>query len=226
MRPFRTLGTLTACLLIAASLTAPEAKADAPSWTGFYLGVHGGYSFAKTDVELTGTPLALNGLGSDGMTGGIHIGYDHQIGSVVLGLLGEWNGLGKTEFEVTPNLLKYEIKDGFLIAGRVGLAWGNALPYVMVGWAKHEADLSFLGTSVDSHDLDGLALGAGIDVKLDDLAKGLRVGLRYTQIQFDSHDVLGAGVVGLDTDLHKAEVRISYQFGADVLNQKSLFPGK
>lgn len=221
MKLLRTLGILCALPF----LTALNANAQT-SWTGFYIGAHGGWSYGKTDVELTGTPLALNGLASDGMTGGIHIGYDHQIGNMVIGVLGEWNGLGKTEFEVAPNLLKYEINEGFLIAARVGVAWGNALPYVMVGWAKHEAELSFLGTSVDKHDLDGLALGFGIDVKLDDVAKGLRVGARYTQIQFDSHDLLGLGFVGLDTDLHKAEVRLSYQFGADVLNQKSLFPGK
>lgn len=187
------------------------AYADDARFGGVYLGIHGGKSFANTEIEAVGSPLAIDGLGSDGMTGGVHLGYDHQFGRFVVGALVEWNGIGKTEFEVAP-ILSYEIQQGLLVAGRAGVVIGNAMPYVLVGWAKTEAEVSLLGTSVYKYDADGLALGAGIDLKLDDMAKGLVLGIRYLNIETDSHDIGGAGVAKITNSIDRVDLRLSYKF--------------
>ncbi len=83
----------------------------APTWTGFYVGVNAGY--AKTDFDLSRTyfsnqlfaPFATqfidNGLlatdlGSNNgtFTGGLGLGYNFQVGSVILGIEADVNYLG------------------------------------------------------------------------------------------------------------------------------------
>lgn len=68
------------------------------TWTGFYVGVHGGYSFAgDNNVRVGGTPYiaSYQAVGAvpaslktsnDGFVGGGQIGYNYQIGTMVYGL--------------------------------------------------------------------------------------------------------------------------------------------
>ncbi len=78
---------------------APFVAVPVFTWTGFYIGGNAGYAFSDDNrVITTGqapanvTTVALGArpgsvrLDQDGFTGGGQIGYNYQIGSVVIGL--------------------------------------------------------------------------------------------------------------------------------------------
>jgi len=67
---------------------APAAIAPAHNWTGFYIGGHFGYGWAKPTVwnPTTGGPFADPLPAPTGVLGGAQGGYNYQIGNWVLGL--------------------------------------------------------------------------------------------------------------------------------------------
>jgi len=113
MTGFVRIGTLAGALCLlgivgaqAADLGAPRYKtapiytapAPAATWTGFYIGVNGGYGFGKNDVTLAPTSANFNGafssgdvpgsasVDSKGWLGGGTLGYNWQMGSWLAGL--------------------------------------------------------------------------------------------------------------------------------------------
>jgi outer membrane immunogenic protein len=67
-------------------------KAPAPvapqawSWAGFYLGAHGGYGWKDNDfTDIIATPLAIDGIRSEGSLFGGQAGYNWQYGRWVAG---------------------------------------------------------------------------------------------------------------------------------------------
>src|SRR4051794_15065338 len=69
------------------------------SWTGFYVGLHGGWGFGDVDFIKTSADLANHTI--DGGLAGGHIGFNWQMSSSwLLGVeaSGTWSGLKKTVF--------------------------------------------------------------------------------------------------------------------------------
>lgn len=111
---------LAAAALVALSTAASAAdlprKSVAPviavpmfSWTGFYVGLNAGYAWgeSRTRVGLGGSwsiepanivnafQAATSGkVSPNGFTGGAQIGYNHQIGALVLGIEADFSYLG------------------------------------------------------------------------------------------------------------------------------------
>src|SRR5579884_3366285 len=72
---------------IAADLSRPVYKAPpagvlpaAYDWTGFYVGGHIGYGWAKTGWNDPFVPFSLSETNSNGILGGGQVGYNYQIG--------------------------------------------------------------------------------------------------------------------------------------------------
>ena len=95
------VGAVSVSAASAADLPARRGPVFAPalapvfSWTGFYAGVNAGYSFNDNKASTVGTAgfIGLGGAvptslrtGKDGFIGGAQIGYNYQMGSVVLGV--------------------------------------------------------------------------------------------------------------------------------------------
>ncbi len=155
----------TAASLLALTLATGASAADLPrksvapafapvpafSWTGFYLGVNGGYSATQFDRSAAmnpafvgGPPLvnATNTLGTrsikaDGFTGGVQGGYNYQINSFVVGLEGDFNFVDAKK-SISPEgftpgflVLSSTSKVEWLatIRGRLGLAFDRFLVY-------------------------------------------------------------------------------------------------
>src|ERR1700754_2104848 len=76
---------------------APVAYVPPFSWTGFYVGGELGWirtgPVYTTGALLLGTPFVVSAAtGKDGMSYGVLAGYNYQLGSLVLGIEGDFEG--------------------------------------------------------------------------------------------------------------------------------------
>jgi outer membrane immunogenic protein len=153
---FAALGaTVLATSAIAADLPR-KAPAALPvpsvvSWTGFYVGIHAGYSWGRWDGDLTfdpGTgPIAVfdpshRTIDAHGWLAGGQIGFNYQLNSLVFGLEADasWTNLkGNGSFNTIPGDFNWAIEnqlDWFgTVRGRAGVAVNNFLFYGTAGVA-------------------------------------------------------------------------------------------
>jgi outer membrane immunogenic protein len=166
----------SAAVLGTLALSNPSAAQDYPAiWTGFYAGASAGYG------EVLDEPGAFDVSG--GLLG-MHLGYNYQIGSTMLGVEGDYTGSW--------------MEDGFLdvdylasIRARAGYSFGNALLYGTLGYAW--ADATTFG---GSGDFDGLVLGGGLEYKFADSWSARVEGLQYwLEPSSGALDDLDVGVV-------------------------------
>jgi outer membrane immunogenic protein len=145
------------------SVKAAPKMAPAPSWTGFYIGVNGGYGWSKGSV--TETPFqsfALNpasgfvvpgasvGQNVNGALFGVHGGYNWQTAAWVFGVEGDFDaaGMGNAGQNVLLDPLLGSggtATDGFMAhqqvqwlataRARLGYTWGSSMVYVTGGGA-------------------------------------------------------------------------------------------
>jgi len=150
---------------------------DAPvavnTWTGFYIGVGGGYGSDNHDLKLTeefgrkSNAAELDGLGGEGGFGTVEGGYDYQIGSkFVIGVFVSYD-FADIETNLTAgNLATTTIKltDSWAIGGRAGyLVHPDTLVYVLGGYSQASFDAPSLFKNTDA---DGYVVGAGVETQL------------------------------------------------------------
>jgi outer membrane immunogenic protein len=207
---------------------APVAYVPSFSWTGFYVG--GELGWIRTDPDYTtgavllGTPFLISATtGKDGLSYGILAGYNYQVGSVVLGVEGDFEGwtVGKIRYtSVTGDFLTAHSKWGGSVRGRLGYAADRALFYVAGGAAfvSSKTSIPTTGISIGGDDTRvGWTVGAGIDYAF---TNNWFTGVEYRYSQFESKSfvypipVLNLGTIGLKQDLSNNQVmaRIGYKF--------------
>ena len=146
---------LAAIALVAMSVAAPAADLPAYTkaapvmmpalydWSGFYLGLNGGWGTENRcwdSISATGAVLASDGCHntSGGFAGG-QMGYRFQTGPWVWGmeLQGDWANLkGSSASIVNPGFVNRSRMDAFgLFTGQVGYAFNTALLYFKGGAA-------------------------------------------------------------------------------------------
>jgi outer membrane immunogenic protein len=161
------LGSLIAAPAMAADMAvkAPMYKAPPPvyvfSWTGCYVGGHGGGLWAHKEWTVApGDPFFLAGapFGShdaNSWLGGVQAGCDYQFaGGFVVGIAGDYawtNARGSSAdplnsaFFVAPGWTdQTRIKNLATITGRVGYAWDRFLGYVKGGGAWERDDYTIV----------------------------------------------------------------------------------
>jgi opacity protein-like surface antigen len=149
----------SAAVLGTLALSNPAAAQDYPAiWTGFYAGASVGYG------EVFDEPAAFDVSG--GLLG-MHLGYNYQLGSAVIGVEGDYTGSWMEDGILDVDYLAS-------IRARAGYSLGNALLYGTLGYAW--ADATTLG---GSGDFDGLVLGAGLEYKFADNWSARVEGLQY-----------------------------------------------
>jgi outer membrane immunogenic protein len=142
------------------------AKAD-PSWTGFYIGAHGGYGWADWD-GYAGTTAGTNpvavidgandpyaSFSGDDWLGGGQIGFNMQSGQFVFGIEADnsWADIdagGQLDAGGPLPASLWEKQHDFSLdyfgtaRGRLGVAVGQFLPYVTGGlaWGKTSGNLA------------------------------------------------------------------------------------
>jgi outer membrane immunogenic protein len=199
------------------------------SWTGFYIGGHLGY--ARSDVDWADVSLTGERVRNDdrGFVGGGQIGYNWQIGNLVIGAEGT---LSRTNLEddyrsvVNPAQVTYSTDINWIgtVAGRLGFATDRALIYAKAGWATANVELSGRQSAIpDSFSIDdrrhGWVVGAGFEYMF---ARNLSFGLEYNFIDLGNASYAGLTRAGLpyvitdaDVEIHTVTARLNFRFGGD-----------
>lgn len=195
-------------------------------WTGFYVGVHGGWGFGDVDFGSVNVDTFEHHTMDGGLAGG-HIGYSWQMShSWLIGLeaSGTWSGVEKTI--ITPLFTKFpndqwttEVRWLATITPRIGVTISSWLWYLKggVAFADIRHRLESLSLSVETSDTRvGWTLGFGGEVLLGSNwvlgAEGnfydfgaLHVNSATPIQNFPNHD--------LDVTMWSILGRLSYKFG-------------
>jgi outer membrane immunogenic protein len=236
------LGTVA---LVALAVATPAAAADlgarypvkAPppvaavwSWTGFYVGVNGGYGWGDSKWSLLPAGLNEGTHHTDGGTIGGQIGYNWQIGPWVVGLeaQGNWADFdGSNVSLVAPGFTNRTNIDAFgLFTGKVGYAFNNFMVYATGGAAVQSVDYRYFTTAggVTAGTADetrwGATVGAGFEYAF---APSWSAGLQYNHMFMGNRDVNFAPApnasdrIRLDTDVFTG--RVNYRFGGPAISR-------
>jgi outer membrane immunogenic protein len=215
--------------LMAAAMASPSFAADLPrpaykapiyvagfSWSGFYVGINGGYGFGKSNWS--------NALGSTsdfdvkgGLVGGT-LGYNLQTGSWVWGLEGDidasWMKGSVTSAAIGCGGAGCETRNRWLgtARGRIGYAWDRFLPYLTGGAAFGDIKATNPAGASSTKTKLGYVLGAGVEYAF--------LGAWSAKIEYNYVDLgkgtCAAATCGLDTDVKfKANIvklGVNYRF--------------
>ncbi len=172
----------------------PDVAVIAPveEWTGPYAGIQLGYGFGDLSSGQAAAPIDL-----EGMLYGAHVGYNFDMGNVVLGAELDYNlsdVTGSFDGEVNVPVLAHA-------KARIGFDAGNTLIYGVAGLAYAEMDM-FDGSS--EYTDSGFFGGLGIDHKI---SANWTAGAEYL-----FHSFSDFGGSGLDLELQTIQARASLHF--------------
>jgi outer membrane immunogenic protein len=241
MRKFL-LGTVG---FVALGVAAPALAADLPArtytkapayvaavydWSGFYIGINGGWGQTR-DRRFDPTGALLASYDANGGTVGGQIGYRWQTGAWVFGLeaQGNWADIsGSTADLTTAGVTDRSRMDAFgLFTGQVGYAWNNALLYVKGGASITDRKYQFVtsaGGAVIADTGYQTRLGGTAGVGLEyGFTPNWSAAIEYDHIFENRHGVTYSTAVGPltgssaggDTDLITA--RLNYRWGGPVV---------
>ncbi|MFN4140536.1 outer membrane protein [Aestuariivirga sp.] len=190
---------LLASTVLAVLATAPTAKAAdveyAPEsdWTGAYLGAVIGYGSLNWTVEdYDGDLDSPADDEATGMMGGVTIGYNYQLDSVVLGveadysiasLSGDIGGCQCGDFD-SDWPLQLEMDAFATVRGRLGYAIGDFMIFGAGGLAYASTELSIPDEDGAEYDYEsyGWTLGAGLEYKA---TENMSIKAEYLYANFD-----------------------------------------
>ena len=212
---------------------APPMVAAVYDWTGFYIGLNGGWGQSHDHRTNDTTGVNLGSYDPNGGVAGGQVGYRWQTGGWVFGLeaQGDWADLdGNTQNLGNPFNHLHSRTDAFgLFTGQVGYAWNSALFYVKGGAAVTDRKYDFVsnatGNTVASSGYStrwGGTVGVGLEYGF---APNWSAAVEYDHI-FESRHTVGftdaAGFPladryssGGDTDL--VTVRLNYRWGGPLI---------
>ncbi|NTF42000.1 outer membrane protein [Rhizobium rhizogenes] len=173
---------------------APQPQQSAYDWSGFYLGVQGGYSWNK--AKYLGTEQNL-----DGGSFGAHAGYNFQSGNIVYGIENDFNYSFNKDKDAN---LQWDASG----RARVGYALDRTLFFTTAGLAAAggKVDAPAIGKKDDI--LIGWTAGGGVEHALTDNIL-LRGEYRYSD--FGKKD-FGSRIGDFSGDQQKIVFGASYKF--------------
>lgn len=225
------------------ALKAPVAAPPvlAWDWTGFYIGIHGGYGWGDADYNFRDALGFFNFLPGDrasqeiegGLVGG-HLGYNMQFGSLVVGIeiSGAATDIGSTIQSpfFASDVWTHEVDWLVALTPRLGFSAGPALFYVKGGGAvaeiRNRLQDNVRDRFVESRGTSpGFTVGGGLEYAV---TPNWLFGVEGNYYRFDRLSVAetlrvtstgaSAGVPGtnheVETDFWTITGRISYKFGA------------
>jgi opacity protein-like surface antigen/outer membrane receptor protein involved in Fe transport len=218
---------------------APSYKAPSDpgryNWTGFHVGIDGGYGWATSSGSLTdatGVALTPYNYSVSGPFAGTFVGGDYQFGRFVLGAEGDWQwgnltGNNQAGSPITaptgtfPGFLaSTTTKDYGSIRGRFGIALDRFLVFGTAGWAWGNPSTSYalLGSGPFATNggnlINGWTAGAGVDYAL---TKNVSARIEYRYSDLGTSSLLNAptnsGEVGNKVPISDVRVGFAFKFG-------------
>jgi outer membrane immunogenic protein len=192
------------------------------TWNGVYVGANIGYGFGQSrwSDPLTGVGVSPN---TNGILGGVQIGWNYQINNMVLGLEADASAADLHGWRSCPNAaFTCASRANFLgtVRARAGYALDRTLFYVTGGVAfgnfKHReytaAPVALVGSY--SNTRVGYALGAGVEHAI---ANNWTVKAEYMYHNFGSSTALAptldpVGDVRIRSDIHTVKLGVNYLF--------------
>jgi outer membrane immunogenic protein len=153
---------------------APAYVAPMFTWTGFYIGIHGGGGWGQKDWTETTLLPGLNEGAFDvsGWLVGGQIGANYQVGQWVFGIEGDGSYAdinGSRTSLISPITIGSKIEALATFTGRIGFAWDMVLIYAKGGgaWARENHTTSGAYVSSFSEDRWGWTVGGGVEVAMN-----------------------------------------------------------
>ncbi len=214
---------------------APVAPVSVYNWTGFYIGVNGGYGWSNTDQYYSLLPGGLfigpHQKGGGGFFGGT-AGYNYQLSNnFVVGIEGDADWANISSSVVGGTLcgatFTCNMNDRFLgsIRGRVGYAANNWLFYATggAGFSEFKYRTFTTTTGVDfgapyNTSPVGWVVGGGVEygITLNWSVKG-----EYSYYGFKAQQApsgtLTTVPVNVHTDIQVAKFGVNYRFGGPIV---------
>ncbi|MBV8838733.1 MAG: porin family protein [Alphaproteobacteria bacterium] len=209
----------------AADLSRPVYKAPpagvlpaAYDWTGFYVGGHIGYGWAKNTYTDPFVLLNLSDTSANGILGGGQVGFNYQVNQFVFGVEGDMSAtgikggptFGATNFNTQTNWTA-------TLAGRAGVAFDRWLVYAKGGaaWRNNDYTTNFYAfpgtTSVNDTKL-GWVVGAGVEWAF---APQWSAKLEYNYMDFGTDNVsfVPGRTTGITDQVQMVKLGVNYKFG-------------
>jgi outer membrane immunogenic protein len=184
------------------------------TWTGFYVGVNGGYGFG----DFRGGGNTTFGNPNGGLVGGT-AGYNYQINSLVLGVEGDldWADLSKSKTLPSKAVTTAKVDALGHVLGRVGFTpFDRTLLYVAGGYAGGQVKGTLdAPTAAGAHFSNsawqsGYALGAGVEYAV---TQNVSVKAQYLFSQLgDQTYFAGKSAVKTGLNVNAITAGINYRF--------------
>ena len=222
-----TLGSVQAADIGQRYVTKAPVAAPMPyfNWTGFYIGINGGWGFGNSDHTATvgGFALATSDMDTDGGLIGGTLGFNYQVGPWVWGIEGDlaWADIdGSTgTFSVVPagavtGTFSTELNWLGTVRGRLGYAFDRFLPYVTAGvafggirgnFAVTTPGGTFLSSGTDTN--VGWTVGGGVEY-----AFSPSLSLKGEYLYVDLGDVSPTALHNVDFTTHIVRAGLNWRF--------------
>lgn len=188
------------------AMIAPTPMAS--NWSGFYVGLHGGYGWADLDDQDTGL-VDFDDADLEGAVIGGQIGVNWQWNMFVAGVEADasWSGIDTDDdFDFDGDTDSPGFDWLASARGRVGLAFDRFMIYGTGGVAFTEFDHDGLGTSDDIQ--VGWVAGGGGEFLVTD---NVTLGVEYLHYEFDdTFDTLAGTEVNSDVDVIRGRVNVKF----------------
>jgi outer membrane immunogenic protein len=210
---------------MAADINRPVYKAPpagvlpaAYDWTGFYVGGHVGYGWAKNGYSDPLVPFNLTDTNAKGILGGGQVGFNYQIGQFVVGVEGDGSATGiKGGPSLGPATFNTNTDWVATATGRAGIAFDRWLVYGKGGaaWAHSNYSTNFytFPNSVGVTDTRlGWVAGAGVEWAF---LPQWSAKLEYNFMDFGTNNVSFAPgrTTSVTEQIHMIKLGVNYKFG-------------
>lgn len=199
-----------------AFFAAPAFAQDQAPFTGPRVEALVGYDAVRSGDEDAGDQSI------EGLAYGVGVGFDFDLGGVVLGIEGEYaESEGSQEFgdtiDGTAFLGNIEVGRDIYVGGRIGVAvTPRTLLYAKAGYTNTTVESAFTSaTDVVDFDVsvDGYRLGAGVEQML---GSNLYVKAEYRYSNYDGlsfdDDLFGDDDVAINLDRHQVMAGVGFRF--------------
>jgi outer membrane immunogenic protein len=164
-------------LAFGADLPVPPVTPAVPfiapySWTGLYIGLNVGYGGAKVTETLAGAFAGSTSAELPGALGGAQLGYNYQLGGVVMGFEADFDGSMATRSLTVPGIMSATAQIPWIgtLRGRLGYAFDRYLLYATAGGAANQfistVNVAGIGTASTTFTHGAWTVGAGLEAAI------------------------------------------------------------